>query len=82
MAYMASGAFPILPGKADQVKNFEQELAPHRAEWDRLSREYGGFSHFNITLQEGPDGDLAVYSMVLDDPSKIRTGFTDSPHDK
>ncbi len=81
MAYMASGAFPVLPGKADRVRNFGQELAAHRAEWERLCRECGAFTHFNVTLQEGPMGDLCIYSMVFEDPSKVRMSFTDSPYD-
>jgi hypothetical protein len=82
MAYMGSGVFPVLPGKADRVRNFEQELAPHRAEFERLCREAGGYRHWNLTLQEGPGGDWAIYSFVFDDPSTVRTRFTDSPHDK
>ena len=54
MAYMASGAFPVLPGKADRVRNFGKEVAAHQAEWERLCRECRGFTHFNVTLQD-PD---------------------------
>lgn len=82
MAYMVSGAFPVLPGKADRVRNFGKELAPNQAEFERLCRECGGFTHFNVTLQESPMGDLAIYAMVLEDPSKVRMAFGDSPYDK
>jgi len=81
MGHVFSGAFPILPGKSDRVGNFERELAPHRAEWDRLSRE-GTFRFYNVTLQSGPHGDMAIYSFEVADPTKIRTAFTDSPHDR
>ena len=81
MGHVFSGAFPILPGKSDRVRNFEQELEPHRAEWDRLSRE-GTFRFYNVTLQSGPQGDTAIYSFEVADPSKIRTAFTDSLHDR
>ena len=81
MGYIVSGAFPVLPGKSERVKNFEQELAPHRAEWDRLCDECT-FRFYNVTLQSGPDGDVAVYSMEFADPNKVRTTFTDTPHDR
>ena len=81
MGHVFSGAFPIRPGKSDRVRDFEQELAPHRQEWDRLCRE-GTFRFYNVTLQSGPQGDMAIYSFEVADPSKIRTGFTDSPHDR
>jgi len=81
MGHVFSGAFPILPGKSDRVRNFEREFEPHREEWDRLSRE-GTFRMYNVTLQSGPQGDMAIYAMEVADPSRIRTGFTDSPHDR
>ena len=81
MGYVFSGAFPILPGKSDRVRNFEQELAPHLKAWDRLSRE-GTFRMYSVTLQSGPQGDVAIYSFEVADPTKIRTRFTDSPHDR
>ena len=81
MSYVFAGAFPVLPGKSDRVRNFERELAPHRAEWDRLSQE-GTFRMYTVTLQSGPQGDIAIYSMELADPSRARARFTDSPHDR
>ena len=81
VGYIFSGAFPVLPGKSDRVRNFEQEVAPHREEWDRLSDE-GTFRFYSITLQSGLDGDVAIYSMEIADPSKARGSFGDSPHDK
>jgi hypothetical protein len=82
MEYMASGAFPVLLGKADRVRNFGKELATNQAEFERLCRKCGGFTHFNVTLQEGPMGDLCIYSMVFDDPSEVRMSFGDSVYDK
>jgi len=76
-----SGAFPIIPGKSERVRNFARELAPHREEWDGLCRG-GTFRFYNVTLQSGPQGDVAVYSMEIADPSKARAEFTDSPHDR
>jgi hypothetical protein len=82
MAYMMSAVFPVLPGKSQRVRNFEKELAPHRAEWDRLCREAGDFKFYNITLQPTPVGDMMIQSFVFNDPSKVRFKFTDSAHDK
>jgi hypothetical protein len=81
VGYVFSGAFPILPGKSGRVRNFEQELAPYRQEWDRLSRE-GTFRFYNVTLQSGPTGDLAIYAFEVEDPSRVRLAFSDSPHDR
>jgi hypothetical protein len=81
VGYVFSGAFPILPGKSDRVRNFVKELEPHRAEWDRLSRE-GTFRFYNVTLESLPTGDIAIYSMEVADPSKARMSFGDTPHDK
>jgi hypothetical protein len=82
MSYMASIVLPVLPGKAQRVKDFGTEVASHQAEWDRLCREAGQFRHYNVTLQESPMGDFCIYSMVLDDPAKARTGFGTSPYDR
>jgi len=81
MGHVFSGAFPILAGKSDRVRSFARELEPHRSEWDRLSRE-GTFRFYNVTLQADPRGDVAIYSFEVADPTKVRTRFTDSPHDR
>jgi hypothetical protein len=81
MGMIFGGAFPVLPGKSDRVRNFAQELAPHRAEWDRLSKE-GTFRFYDVRLQESPAGDIAIYTMEFEDPSRVRTTFTSSPHDR
>src|SRR4051794_11873722 len=82
MPFMASVALPVLPGKAERLKNIGGEIAQHQEEWNRLCREAGQFRFYNITLQEGPTGDLCIYSMVLDDPSKVRARFGTSPYDQ
>ena len=81
MGHVFSGAFPILAGKSDRVRNFERELAPHREEWDRLSRE-GTFRFYNVTLQSTPQGDIAIYTFEVANLAKVRMRFTDSPHDR
>ena len=86
MSYMASIALPVLPGKADRLRNFANELAPHRAAWDRLCHEAGAFRHYNITLQETPQetpqGALCIYSMLFDEPDKFRMRFGDTEYDR
>ncbi len=82
MAFMGSVVLPVLPGKAERVRNIGTEIAAHQAEWDRLCRETGGFRHYNVTLQETPGGDFCIYSMVLDDPSQVRMKFGESPYDQ
>ena len=73
MGHVFSGAFPILPGKSDRVRNFERELAPHRKDWDRLSRA-GTFGFYNVTLQSSPQGDVAIYSFEVADPTRAPRG--------
>ena len=80
MSHIFAGAFPVLPGKSQRVRDFEKELAPHRAEWDRLSID-GTFRFYNVTLQPGQDGDIAIYTFEIEDATKLRMTFGDSPHD-
>ena len=82
MSFMASVALPVLPGKAGRVRNIGKEIAQHQAEWDRLCRETGDFRYYNVTLQEGAGGDLCIYSMVLEDPGKVRMSFGDGEYDR
>lgn len=37
MGYLGAVTFPVLPGQEDRVRNFEQEVAQHQGEWERLS---------------------------------------------
>jgi hypothetical protein len=82
MSTVIAAAIPVLPGKSDRVRQFEQELEPYRAEWDRLSMEMGDFSFYNMYLRSSPQGDLVIYVFELNDPAAARTGFTDSDHDR
>ena len=81
MSFMAAVALPVLPGKAQRVRNIGKEIAQHQAEWDRLCRE-GTFRNYNVTLQESTAGDLCIYSMVVDDPGKVRMTFGDGEYDR
>jgi hypothetical protein len=82
MTSMMSVALPVLPGKVDRVRNIGQEIAGRQTEWNRLCREAGAFCHYNITLQESPNGDLCIYSMVLSEPEKVRMRFGDGEYDQ
>jgi len=80
--HVFAGAFPVREGKEDRVRNFEQELAPHRAEWDRLCKEAGDYEFYNVVLQPNPDGShVAIYTFGLNDPTTARMTFGDTPHD-
>lgn len=81
MSYLAAVAFPVLPGQSERVKNFGQEVEPHTEEFERLNREAGDFKRFSVFFQETPMGDLALFVLEFDDPSKMRTSFTDSAYD-
>ena len=82
MTRIGAGAFPVVPGKSDRVRNFESELAPHREEWDRLCREAGDYEFYTVSLQTGPQGDTAIYAFGLNHPAKARLQFGDSAHDR
>ncbi|HVX82884.1 MAG: hypothetical protein ACTHOR_15825 [Devosia sp.] len=82
MPHMASVALPVLPGKAERFSRIGSEIARHQAEWDRLCRDTGGFRFYNVTLQQSPMGDLGIYSMVVEDPSKVRTAFGRTAYDQ
>jgi hypothetical protein len=80
VGYLSASVFPVLPGQKDRVKNFGNELAPHIEEFERLNRD-GTFTRFNVYLQETPMGDFAIWAFEVDDPTKVRTSFTDSAYD-
>ena len=60
-------AFPILPGKTEQLKHFIQEMAgPRRSEYE-ASRKRVGLTREVTSLQQTPQGDmLIVYYEVQD----------------
>jgi len=74
MASLAS-AFPILPGKAQQWKQFSQEMAgPRRSEYE-ASRKRLGVTREVAYLQQTPQGDLAVVYIEARDISRVFEGF-------
>lgn len=81
MGHLGAVALPVVPGQEDRVRNFGQEVAEHKAEWERLNAEAGGYTMYAVFLQETPMGNFAIHAFELDDPSKVRQLFTDSAHD-
>jgi hypothetical protein len=81
MGYLGAVTFPIVPGQEDRVRNFGQEVAEHQDEWERLNREAGGWTRFVMFLQETPMGNFAINTWELEDPSKVRQAFSDTPYD-
>lgn len=73
-------AIPVVPGKEGRVEAFGQEIAAHIEEFARLNAD-AGVTWFEVRLQDLPTGPVAVYAFETEDPSKLRTSFTDSPYD-
>jgi hypothetical protein len=80
MAYITAAALPVLPGQADRCRNFKQELEAHREEWERLNHE-STFTGYHVIYQPSPMGDFAIHVFEIEDPSKVRQSFNDTPHD-
>jgi hypothetical protein len=80
MGVLIAAALPVLPGQSDRVRSFDSDLEPHREEWERLNRE-ATVTRYSTFLQESPQGDVALVVMQVDDPTKIRSTFTDSAYD-
>jgi len=64
------GAIPILPGKTDRARRFQEELEAHRAEYETLNDRYGVAANA-IWISHSRDGrDLYVnlYDVVPGSP--------------
>ncbi|HEX2032377.1 MAG TPA: hypothetical protein VHL78_13450 [Actinomycetota bacterium] len=81
MGHWIAAALPVLPGQSDRVRNFAAEIEPHLEEFERLNRE-ATVTRYANWLQRTPTGDVEIVVMEADDPSKIRTSFTDSAYDR
>lgn len=80
-------ARPILPGRIDRVRRLDEELAPHRAEYDALNVAYRIRSHVMWVSHLVGDVDLWVniYEMDPDDMARMRQRTWDpdrSPYDR
>jgi hypothetical protein len=62
-------AFPILPGKTDEWKEFIKELNGSRCEEFSESRRRAGV-HERTFLQSTPMGDLVLVTLEGDDPAR------------
>lgn len=80
MTHVIAAALPVLPGRSDRVRRFADEVAANLDEFARLNRE-GTFDRYSVFLQESPSGDVAIHVFHVQDPSRIRTAFTDSEYD-
>ncbi|HZQ85535.1 MAG TPA: hypothetical protein VFA83_11885 [Acidimicrobiales bacterium] len=63
------GAFPVLPGKADEVRKFAQETLGRGEEFS-ASQRASGVSREEWSLQETPMGDLVLVRFEADDIEK------------
>lgn len=80
MGTLIPAALPVLPGQSDRVRNFEKEMEPHRAEFERLNKE-ATVTRYTTHLQESPQGDIAIHTFEVEDPSRVPRSFTDSAYD-
>lgn len=75
-------ALPVLPGQADRVRRFQEEIEPLRADYDELNRQASVTRH-EMYPQESQQGDLAITIMEADDltsPALWRT-MGETPYD-
>jgi hypothetical protein len=76
-----AAALPVLPGQSERVRNFAKEIEPHLEEFERLNRE-ATVTRYANWLQSTPAGDVEIVVMEVEDPSRIRSTFTDSAYDR
>jgi hypothetical protein len=82
MASFAS-AFPILPGKIEQWKHFCQEMVgPRRSEYEATNNRLG-ITRAVVSLQQTPQGDLAVVYLEAPDIPRVfeEYGSSQEPYD-
>ena len=67
-------ARPIRPGRIERVRRLEDELAPHRGEYDALNAGYGIRRHVMWVshLVDGTDLWVNIYDMEPDDMARMR----------
>lgn len=77
MASFAS-AFPMLPGKTEQWKHFCQQMAgPRRSEYE-ASNQRLGITRAVVSLQQTPQGDMAVVYLEAQDIPRVFEGYRSS----
>lgn len=60
---------PILPGGLEHMKKWNKEMLMHNKEHDEVFRS-AGISREQVWVQHTPQGDFAVVSFEVKDPSK------------
>jgi hypothetical protein len=71
-------AFPILPGKTEQWKHFCQEMVgPRRSEYEASNHRLG-LTKEVVSLQQTPQGDMALVYWEAPDISRIFEGYASS----
>ena len=71
-------AFPILPGKTEQWKHFCQEMVgPRRSEYEASNKRLGITRVVN-SLQQTPQGDMAIVYFEAPDIPRVFEGYGSS----
>ena len=75
---------PLLPGKIDLSKKFEEENGGHSKEHEEFYKN-AGISREQVWIQKSPPGssgvpDLEIVSMETEDPAKTLKEFSTSSH--
>ena len=79
MAWIAY-ALPVLPGQADRLERWEEELAPHYDDYVALNERATVKRHYEW-LQRSPGGGLRITLFEVDDPAATNRDFEDTPYD-
>jgi hypothetical protein len=74
------GAFPVLPGKDDEVRKLAEEVRG-RLEDFNASQARGGTTREEWALQETPMGSLVLVRFEGDDPEKAFATLAESTDD-
>jgi len=74
------GAFPVLPGKDDDVRKFAQETMGRSEEFS-ASQKRGGVTKEEWSLQQSPMGSLVLVHFEADDIEKAFATMAQSTED-
>jgi hypothetical protein len=73
-----NGAFPVLPGKANQARAFAREISGHRRRDFNESQARFGATRETWTLQSTPGGDFMIVWFEAPDIEKVFTTLGES----
>jgi hypothetical protein len=76
-------ASPILPGKLEAWRRFNQETVGAWAEAHEASNNRLGITQERAWLQQTPEGNLAIIYLEVEDPERLFSGLATSsdPYD-